>query len=170
MAEWAFWGCLPFLAAALITDIRRMRIPNYISVAALSTGLLVQGIMNGWSGLLSAVSGAVAAFVILLILHIIGAVGAGDVKLFAGIGAWTGVIFTLQVLMYSILFGAVIGWIIVLCKREAGRRLRGMVSKTAGFLLLRSSGVWKSGGVNEMLRFPFMLAVAPGFICAYYYF
>lgn len=169
MAEWAFWGCLPFLAAAFITDIRQMRIPNYISVTALGSGLLVQGIMNGWHGLLFTVCGAGAAFVLLLILYMMGAVGAGDVKLFAGIGAWTGVFFTLQVLMYSILFGAVIGWVIVLCKREAGRRVQGIVSRTAGFLLLHNSGVWRAGSANEMLRFPFMLAVVPGFICAYYY-
>jgi prepilin peptidase CpaA len=98
-----------------------------------------------------------------------GAVGAGDVKLFAGIGAWTGVLFTLQVMMYSILFGAVIGWMIVLCRREAGRRIRGIVSRTAGFLLLRNPKILKAGNGKEMLRFPFMLAVVPGFICTYLY-
>lgn len=169
MVEWAFWGCLPFLTAALITDIRWMRIPNWISVSALATGLLVQGIMSGWRGLLFAACGAGVGFTLLLILYVMGAVGAGDVKLFAGIGAWTGVLFTLQVMMYSILFGAVIGWMIVLCRREAGRRIRGIVSRTAGFLLLRNPKILKAGNGKEMLRFPFMLAVVPGFICTYLY-
>ncbi|WP_019912941.1 A24 family peptidase [Paenibacillus sp. HW567] len=169
MAVWAFWGCLPFLAVALITDIRYMRIPNWITLTALLAGVLVQGLMKGWHGVLFSLCGAIAGFLLLLIMHLIGAVGAGDVKLFAGIGAWTGILFTLQVTVYSVLFGAVIGWIIVLTRRETGRRIRGIISRTAGFLLLRDLRLFKQGNGSELLRFPFMLAVVPGFICAYLY-
>lgn len=170
MAEWAFWGCLVFLGAAFITDLRRMRIPNWISVLALLTGLFSRGVMYGWHGLLSALCGAAAGFAVLLLLYFMGAVGAGDVKLFAGIGAWTGVWFSLQVIMYSVLFGAVIGWIIVLARRETGRRLRNVIGRTAGFLLLRNCALLRSGKDSEVLKFPFMLAVIPGFLCAYVYF
>ncbi|MNU05106.1 hypothetical protein D3C72_2497920 [compost metagenome] len=71
--------------------------------------------------------------------------------------------------MYSVLFGAVIGWIIVLARRETGRRIRNVISRTAGFLLLRNPALLRSGKDSEMLRFPFMLAVIPGFLCAYVY-
>lgn len=54
MAEWTFWGCLPFLAAALITDLKSMRIPNWITLSGLLTGLLAQGVINSWHGLLRA--------------------------------------------------------------------------------------------------------------------
>ncbi|MBW4083437.1 prepilin peptidase [Paenibacillus sp. S150] len=168
MAVWAFWGCLPFLAAALFTDIRFMRIPNWITFPLLIAGLNAQGIMNGRYGVLASISGAGTGFLLLLIMHLLGAVGAGDVKLFTGIGAWAGILFTLQVIVYSVLFGAVIGWVIVLARREAGSRIRGMISRSAGFLLLRDSPALRksSGG---LLKFPFMLAVIPGFICAYLY-
>lgn len=169
MTEWAFWGCLPFLVAAFVTDILSMRIPNRITVSAMIAGLLVQGILNGWQGLLFAGSGAAAGFILLLIMYMIGAVGAGDVKLFAGIGAWTGILFTLQVLMYSVFFGALIGWIIVLRRKETGSRLRKIFSRVTGFMLLQSPGILK-GNRSEMLRFPFMLAVIPGSVCAYLYF
>ncbi|AIQ34237.1 MULTISPECIES: A24 family peptidase [Paenibacillus] len=169
MAEWAFWGCFPFLAAAFITDIKSMRIPNWITVSGLLAGLLAQVLMNGWDGLLKAGVGAVAGFSVLLIMHLIGAVGAGDVKLFAGIGAWTGMLFTLQVVVYSVLFGALIGWIIVLMRRETGRRTRKIINTISGFILLKSSFLFKNKD-SELLRFPFMLAVVPGTICAYLYF
>jgi prepilin peptidase CpaA len=169
MAEWAFWGCLPFLAAAFITDIKSMRIPNWITVSGLLAGLLAQALMNGWDGLLKAGVGAAAGFTILLILHLIGAVGAGDVKLFAGIGAWTGMLFTLQVVMYSVLFGALIGWLIVLKRLETGRRTRKIFNIISGFILLKSSFLLRNKE-NELLKFPFMLAVVPGTICAYLYF
>ncbi|MNE83398.1 hypothetical protein D3C80_1802090 [compost metagenome] len=99
-----------------------------------------------------------------------GAVGAGDVKLFAGIGAWTGIWFTFQVIMYSILFGAVIGWIIVLFRREAAGRIRSTLSITAGLLLLQRPVLFRSGSGGEVLRFPFMLAVIPGFLYTYFCF
>lgn len=169
MAEWAFWGCLPFLAAAFITDLKSMRIPNWITVSGLLAGMLAQVLMNGWDGLLKAGLGAAAGFSVLLIMHLIGAVGAGDVKLFAGIGAWTGILFTLQVVMYSVLFGALIGWLIVIKRRETGRRTRKVINTISGFILLKSSFLVRNKD-SELLRFPFMLAVIPGTICAYLYF
>ena len=169
MTEWAIWGCLPFLTAALFTDIRWMRIPNWITLPALITGIFLQIIVNGWHGLLFSLCGAGAVFLLLLIMYFIGAVGAGDVKLFAGIGAWTGVFFSLQVIVYSVLLGAVIGWMILLFRREAGAKLHSMIGRIAGFLLLRNTELFTARQGGNLLRFPFMLAVFPGFICAYYY-
>lgn len=169
MAEWAFWGCLPFLGTALITDILSMRIPNWLTLSGLLAGLVTQGVINGWHGLLFASAGAAVGFTLLLLMHFIGAVGAGDVKLFAGIGAWTGTLFTMQVLVYSILFGAVVGWLFVLKRRETGSRLRKIINTFTGFVLLKSPQLLKCGD-SEQLRFPFMLAVIPGTICAYLYF
>lgn len=169
MIEWAFWGCLPFLAAAFITDILSMRIPNWITVSGLLAGLLTQGMVNGWKGLLFACGGAAVGFILLLMMHFIGAVGAGDVKLFAGIGAWTGTLFTVQVVIYSVLFGALIGWLIVLKRRETGSRLRKIINLLFGIILLKSPKLLKQRE-SELLRFPFMLAVIPGSVCAYLYF
>lgn len=168
MAVWAFWGFLPFLAAAFATDLRSMKIPNLITVSALASGLLLQGLLLGLPGLGQALAGALTGFAILLAMYFMGAVGAGDVKLFAAIGAWSGMFFSFQVVIYSVLFGAVIGWMIVLWRREAMRTVRRILGKTAGFLLLRSPGLLKEG--PERLRFPFMLAVVPGFLCAYIYY
>ncbi|WP_306010714.1 prepilin peptidase [Paenibacillus sp. P46E] len=168
MTVWAFWSCLLFLTVALLMDIRFMKIPNWITLPLLIVGLIAQGVMNGRHGILMAICGAGAGFLLLLIMHLLGAVGAGDVKLFAGIGAWTGILFTLQVVVYSVLFGAVIGWIIVLAKHETGSRVRGIISRSTGFLILRDPRILQTGS-KEVLKFPFMLAVMPGFICAYLY-
>ncbi|WP_379132477.1 prepilin peptidase [Paenibacillus sp. sgz500958] len=168
MNEWTFWGCALFLAAAFATDIRSMRIPNWISVSALLTGLSVQAVMAGWQGLIFAGAGAAGGFIILLLMHMIGAVGAGDVKLFAGVGAWTGLLFTTQVIIYSTLFAAIIGFVIVVRRREGFTRFRRTASRLAGFIALRNPKILR-GGESEMLRFPFMLAVVPGFLCAYLY-
>ncbi|MDT3426038.1 prepilin peptidase CpaA [Paenibacillus forsythiae] len=166
MNEWAFWGCLPFLGAAFLTDMLTMKIPNWITVPAMLAGLMAQGLTGGWRGLLFAGAGAAAGFMLLLIMHIIGAVGAGDVKLFAGIGAWTGLLFTAQVIVYSLLFAAAIGWIIMLKRRETFRRLRSVARLLAGVFYMPKWTLFK-GHDCEMLRFPFMLAVMPGAVTAF---
>ncbi|MFD1775757.1 A24 family peptidase [Paenibacillus rhizophilus] len=166
MNEWAFWGCLPFLAGAFLTDTLTMKIPNWITAPAVLMGFMAQGLSGGWKGVVFAGAGAAAGFLPLLLMHVIGAVGAGDVKLFAGIGAWTGSLFTAQVIVYSLLFAAVIGWMIVLKRREAFRRLRSVAILLAGIFYIPKWTLFKSRD-GDMLRFPFMLAVIPGAAAAF---
>jgi prepilin peptidase CpaA len=78
--------------AALITyyDARYRRIPNAFVLATLVAGLSMNVALGGWQGLLSSAGGCLAAFCLMLLLHVFGAMGAGDVKLFAGIGSVVG--------------------------------------------------------------------------------
>ncbi|MNV25829.1 Type IV leader peptidase family protein [compost metagenome] len=166
MNDWAFWGCLPFLAAAFLTDVLTMKIPNWISGPAVLAGFVIQGAGGGWKGVMFSAAGAAAGFLPLLLMHIAGAVGAGDVKLFAGIGAWTGAAFTVQVILFSLLFAAVIGWVLVLKRRESSQRLRGIWRLLQGFFYVPR---WVSLKVmdSEPLRFPFMLAVIPASVAVF---
>ncbi len=78
--------------AALITyyDARYRRIPNAFVLATLVAGLTMNATLGGWQGLLSSAGGCLAAFCLMLLLHVFGAMGAGDVKLFAAIGSVIG--------------------------------------------------------------------------------
>ncbi|MEI0738644.1 prepilin peptidase [Paenibacillus sp. JTLBN-2024] len=49
-----------------------------------------------------------------MLMHMMGAVGAGDVKLFGGIGAWLGTLLTIQCIVYSVLCAGFIGILILL--------------------------------------------------------
>ena len=71
-------------------DVRYRRIPNAFVLAALAAGLAMNGIFSGLPGVAASLGGCALAFVLMFILHIFGAMGAGDVKLFAAIGAVTG--------------------------------------------------------------------------------
>src|ERR687894_2821301 len=75
--------------AALITyyDARYRRIPNAFVLATLVAGLAINTTLGGWPGLLASLGGCLAAFCLMLLLHVFGAMGAGDVKLFAAIGS-----------------------------------------------------------------------------------
>ncbi|MDO7907300.1 A24 family peptidase [Paenibacillus sp. JX-17] len=158
--------CAVFIVAALITDLRYMKIPNKLTLPAMLGGLFYQGAAEGWEGLISASAGIGAGFGILLIMYWTGAVGAGDVKLFGGIGAWTGTMFTVQSIICSVMFAGLIGLGILLWRREMLLRIRRILTAVAGMFLIGSREAIRHGAA-EHIRFPFMIAVVPGVICTY---
>ncbi|MCQ4086758.1 prepilin peptidase [Saccharibacillus sp. JS10] len=164
----AYIGCGFFLAIAFMTDIRTQKIPNLLNLAFVCSGLIYQGIVHGWDGLLFAAKGGAIGFVVLFVLYVLGAVGAGDVKLFAGIGAWTGTLFAAQTLLYSILFAGAIGLGILIFRREGMVRIKRIFSSIFRVLMLRSFAPLASDRVNH-LTFPFMWAVLPGALAGYFY-
>src|SRR4051812_15919975 len=85
--------CAPLmvlLALAAFVDWRIRRIPNWVTFTLVLTGLAQS--ITPWAIVSpgSAVLGLLAAFVLIFPLYALGAVGSGDVKLLAGIGAWFG--------------------------------------------------------------------------------
>ncbi|WP_106766706.1 A24 family peptidase [Paenibacillus faecalis] len=167
--EMAYAFCAVFLAAAFYTDVRTMTISNLLTVPAMALGLAYHGVTNGWEGILFSVKGWAVGFLIVLVMYFIGAVGAGDVKLFGAIGAWCGLWFTLQAIVYSVLFAGAIGLFILIWRRETFKRLRRLVINVAGVFILKNLSPWRSHQ-EEHLRFPFMIAVLPGVIFTYFYY
>jgi prepilin peptidase CpaA len=81
---------VPLALVIAYTDVRYRRIPNTVVLATMASGLLTNTFFQGVHGLLGSVAGCALAFVLMLLLHIFGAMGAGDVKLFAAVGALLG--------------------------------------------------------------------------------
>ena len=76
---------------ASITDARTFRVHNIITIPLLLTGLIYHTVVDGMAGFSFSVAGAVVGFCFLIIPYAMGAMGAGDVKLLAALGAWLGV-------------------------------------------------------------------------------
>ncbi len=75
---------------ATVTDVRSFKIHNLLTIPLLISGLVYHGITGGVDGLIHSVIGALFGFCILFMLFLMGGMGAGDVKLMAGVGAWLG--------------------------------------------------------------------------------
>jgi prepilin peptidase CpaA len=112
---------LAVLVAAAIYDVRYRRIPNWLTVSGVVVGFLINwriGLPEG--GLLFALQGLGAGFGIYLVLYVLRAMGAGDVKLMAAVGAlvgyqrWFGIFFVT----------AIVGGIMALILVTARGRLR----------------------------------------------
>jgi prepilin peptidase CpaA len=80
----------PLAAAVTYYDVRYRRIPNVLVLATLSGGLILNLSFAGPSGLWSSLTGCALALSLMLVLHVLGAMGAGDVKLFAAVGSVIG--------------------------------------------------------------------------------
>ncbi|OMF38909.1 hypothetical protein BK133_00710 [Paenibacillus sp. FSL H8-0548] len=152
-----------FLAIAFIVDIRKQIIPNWLTAASFAAAIVYHAVLGGMEGITAALIGAAAGFFPLLLLHLAKGIGAGDVKLFAALGAWLGVWTVLQVLLYSILYAGAIGICLVIMNRTFGKRL--VEGATAIFV---PAVGWRKQQWLQWARsgkkFPFMLAVAPAAI------
>jgi prepilin peptidase CpaA len=104
---------LPFLAlslglaAAVVTDVRTRRIPNWLTGAIAGAGF---GVAFGGGGVtpLQAALGVLLGLALMLPGHVIGATGAGDVKLMAAVGSFLGPSLVFRAFLYSALAGGVL--------------------------------------------------------------
>jgi prepilin peptidase CpaA len=113
--------------AAVITDLRRREIPNWIPVAALIGGIACQVVEKGWLGLGSALLGAVTGFAVFLVFYLLGGMGGGDVKLMAGFGALLGAGRLLEAALWTAGIGGLMAllvlgtsWVLAKLRRRDG--------------------------------------------------
>lgn len=122
--------------AALITyyDVRYRRIPNAFVLATLVSGLLINGILNGLGGLGASVGGCLIAFGMMFALHLFGAMGAGDVKLFAAIGSVVGISLVVPTFFVVVLTGGVLAVISTVRARAVVETAHRVLQILIGFL------------------------------------
>ncbi|UCH84451.1 MAG: prepilin peptidase [Candidatus Latescibacterota bacterium] len=89
----SLWCVIPTIVVvvlAMITDLRWRRIPNLLTVPAFFTAIVIRMLFQGWVGLALALSGAVLAPTLLLLMHGGRGIGMGDLKLAVVVGAFLG--------------------------------------------------------------------------------
>jgi prepilin peptidase CpaA len=150
-----------FMIAAFIWDIRKKIIPNQLTFSMLGCGLILNLVMNGVNGLFFSSIGAIIGFLLTYTLYALKAIGGGDVKLFAGIGAMNGTMFMFDTLVYSILFAACVG-LVIFIKNLQIRNIIGILYLTIVKLKFTSSYIQ----VKELIpmkstTIPFMIVVLP---------
>jgi prepilin peptidase CpaA len=104
---------------ACVSDLKVRKIPNWIAVVLAATAVPFHGFMDGGRGLLWSLGGLAVGFSVLLVVHLIGGAGAGDVKFMGGVGAWIGpyhvfIVYVLSVVLIAlfalmVLFGRLVG-------------------------------------------------------------
>lgn len=134
----ASMNALPFavvLVGVLIaagTDLCKFRLHNALTIPLLVSGLIYHAFIEGASGLVGGVVGALVGGLPFLAVYAKGGMGAGDIKLLAAVGAWLGPWPVLHVLIVSGLAtgcysAGIRGWTQMQRRRMAGSQRLGMV-------------------------------------------
>ncbi len=99
---------LPLAVIIGYYDVRYRRIPNAFVLATLAGGLAINAIFGGLAGVGASFTGCILGFGLMFMLHVFGVMGAGDVKLFAAIGAVTGAQLVVPTFLVVILTGGLL--------------------------------------------------------------
>jgi prepilin peptidase CpaA len=146
--------------AAMVDDLARRQISNWISCSAFAAGLILQTVEGGWRGAGSALLGTVTGAAVFLIFYLLGGMGGGDVKLMAGFGAVLGVKQLLEAALWTAGCGGVMAFVVIVASQLrqfwTGRRRVSATETQASGSMLRTrresipyapaiaAGVWLS--------------------------
>ncbi|MFD4703907.1 prepilin peptidase [Gottfriedia sp. NPDC058432] len=152
------------LLISLITDVRKRKILNIVTLPAILIGFVYNTATLGLEGFLFSGKGFLAGAAFLLIPYILGGMGAGDVKLLAAIGALTGTMFTFYSFIYIALIGGFISVFLIMKNKGIWNSI-----KSFFFIMvfLRSSigSILLNENKKSSISFPYGVAIVLGTLC-----
>lgn len=141
------------LGIAVVSDLRRHRIPNLLILLGLALGLAYQAQAAGLAGLGDGTLGMLIGFGLFLPMYALGGMAAGDVKLMAMVGAFLSPEQALWAAMASLIAGGLCGFLIVL--------VRGQLLQTlARYWLMLAARAYFAPAEDEVAGKPFPYSVA----------
>jgi prepilin peptidase CpaA len=111
------------VATAAVYDWRYRRIPNWLALTGWITGFAMHGLLGGWAGVKVAAGGFALGFGVYLLLYLIHAMGAGDVKLMGAVGALAGADNWFLIFVLTAVLGGVAAVVMMATKRRFRKTL-----------------------------------------------
>ena len=153
-------------ACALVSavwDLRQGRIPNPLTYSGMLAGLVLQASLGGWRGFLDGLAAGLVGGGIFFLFFLAGGMGAGDVKLMAAVGAFTGLRQVLIILLASAIAGGVLALGVMLFRGRGVSTLRNSVALVRYHLTF---GLRPHPEINlqssKSIRLPYAVAIAAG--------
>jgi prepilin peptidase CpaA len=109
---------------AAFTDVKARRIPNRLTYPAILIGLGLQGALHGWKGLLLSASGGLLFGGVLMLFHLVRAMGAGDVKLATALGCMAGLAGSPQLMFATAVAGGALAMVFIVASGRIAETLR----------------------------------------------
>lgn len=105
--NWAMWAVSVTLVVAAVIDGMYLKVPNKITYPLIVAGWIYSTAVGGIAGLGWSVAATFFGLALLFFLHLIGGMGAGDVKLLAGIAAFVHIEHTWWIFVATTIVGGV---------------------------------------------------------------
>jgi prepilin peptidase CpaA len=163
MHIWLVDGAVIAALLGAYFDVTSGRIPNRLTYSAILAAFVLRFGFLGWRGLLEGLIGLLLCGGAFLLLFVIHAMGGGDVKLMAAVGAWVGYRNAGIALIVCAISGGLIalGYVIVL------KRYRTTASNIASLISFHAtSGLQQHPELNlssaKAVRMPYGVAIAAG--------
>ena len=144
-------------AMSVAFDLRTRRIPNALTGATAAVGLAIAALGLGAVTLPQALGGLAVGLLVMLPGHLVGATGAGDVKLFAALGTLLGPGGALLAFFYTAIAGGVLAVAVALRRRM----LRATVARAAALVSTGGSNAAEIETI-QVNRFAYAPAIAIG--------
>jgi prepilin peptidase CpaA len=145
-----------------VIDLRTRRLPNALTLGLAALGIALAAMRTDGVSLWGALGGFALGLALMLPGHIVGATGAGDVKLFAAIGTLLGPAGIAAAFVYT----AVAGGVVALVVAARRRRLRDTVKRTAALVRTGAANVADIEHESADNRFAYAPAIAIGGVLA----
>jgi prepilin peptidase CpaA len=165
--NWPIWLLSVILIVAAVIDGRLLKVPNWLTFPLLLAGWTAGVYCGGWGGLVWSITGTLVGLGLLLPAYAIGGMGAGDVKLMAGIGAWIGAAATFYAFCVSAVIGGVIAVAMVLFRRRWHYHLAQFFQIVHEILAVRDPETLSASAAqrkSSMLLLPYGIPIALGTI------
>jgi prepilin peptidase CpaA len=150
------------VGSGAVIDLRTRRVPNALTITLAAVGVACAA--SGLSDL--TIGGSLAGFALGLALmlpgHLLGATGAGDVKLFAAAGALLGPVPIVTAFLYTALAGGVLA-IFIAARRK---RLQQTIEGAARLVASSAANVAEIESPRANNRFAYAPAIAVGTMLA----
>jgi prepilin peptidase CpaA len=123
---------------AAISDLRSRSIPNWLTLGGVTAGVAAQIIFGGWAGARAAALGFGLAMLVYLPLFMLRAIGGGDVKLMAAIGAAAGPQNWLAIFLITSILGGPIALVTIVMRGRVGKTMRNIGAILSQLVRLRA--------------------------------
>lgn len=172
LEHWPAWLVTVVLIVAAVIDGVKLKVPNWITFPLILGGWGYSLASQGFEGLGWSLLGTAVGLLLLLPAYAIGGMGAGDVKLLAGVGAWVYATHTFYAFCVSAIVGAVLAVGMVLYRKSFTKHRLQFMSILREILVIRDPNELSKIAAERkpsMLLLPYGIPIAIGTI-AYFSF
>jgi prepilin peptidase CpaA len=165
--SWPIWLVSAVLVVAAVIDGWKLKVPNWLTFPLIIGGWIYSTVAFGWAGLGWSLVGTAVGLALLLPAYAIGGMGAGDVKLLAGVGAWVWGSVTFFAFCFSAIVGGAIALVMILARPNWRSHLHQFGGICAEILVIRDPNQLSAIAAerkSSMLLLPYGIPIALGTI------